>query len=259
MVKVSVVITVFNGASTIEKSITSLLKQSFEDFEIIIVDDGSTDQTVELIKQFSDKRIQLHTPGRVGRARALNIALERSQGEYIAINDADDISLRHRLAKQAQYLDNNKEVALLGSWKEVIHLNKSSIISKMPTTDREIKHFLCRGQPIQHSTVMMRREVVLAVGGYNAGLEFLLDRDIFIRIGRKHQLRQYPESLVQIHRSSDQYFLNTYKGLTRERKSLCLRIKAILIFKAPIWWVFRELVRSGWTLALQMKEILKSR
>lgn len=244
---VSVLMTVFNGMPYLKESVQSILNQSYTEFELVIVDDGSTDGSLEYLETIGDSRIKIIPGGRIGRGRALNLGLKHCKGKYIAINDADDVSMPNRLELQVEYLNEHKETGLLGSWKKIIN-SEADRIQAMPTSDSEIRRYFTIGQPIQHSTVMMRRDLVEMISGYDENLDFLLDRELFLRMAEITNLEQLPDVLVLIRRSEKQFFYNEYKGLRREKKSLYYRIKAINHFKFPKHWILREIVRSFWTL-----------
>ena len=114
--KISVVMPAYNAENYIREAIDSILAQTFRDFEFLIIDDGSTDHTVEIIRSYSDSRIRLYQNERnMGVAATLNRGLDLARGEYIARMDADDISLPERFAKQAAYMDAHPDVAVCGS------------------------------------------------------------------------------------------------------------------------------------------------
>lgn len=231
----------------LKESISSIQDQTHKDLELVVVDDGSTDGSLAFLNSLSDARVKIIEGGRLGRGKALNLGLRHCKGKYIAINDADDISYPERLEKQLNFLEAHPEIGLLGSWKVVVENDKRSI-QEMPVEDMEIRRFLCKGQPIQHSTVMMRKKLVDQIGGYNERTAFLLDRDLFIRMAAITRLHQLPEVLVEINRSQEQFFMHSYKGVRREWKSLKYRIKAIRLFDVPKWWIVREVIRSCWSL-----------
>lgn len=111
---------VFNGGKFIRESIESVLSQTFTDFELIIVDDGSTDNTIDIIRSFEDKRIRLllnESNRGIGYTR--NKALENSKGKYVAVLDSDDIAYPTRLEKQVHFLENNSDYAAIGSGADV--------------------------------------------------------------------------------------------------------------------------------------------
>lgn len=225
---VSILITAYNCENHLGPTLDSLTSQTFSDFEIVVVEDGSSDGTVELLKQKAaeDDRIKTFFPGRLGRAKALNYGVAKCRGKYLAINDADDFSMSTRIEKQVAYLDAHPEVGLLGTGKEV-HEGEKKWVSKIPVTDEEIRRHFIKGQPIQHSTVMFRKEVVDKVGGYNEDIQFLLDRDIFLRVAEHTKMYQINEPLIILNRSVNQFFMHKFKGLERTRMSARYQLKAI--------------------------------
>ena len=122
--RVSVIMTTYNGAKLVSKSIQAILDQTFEDFELIVIDDGSSDATVEVVQCFDDPRIRLlPNPQNMGISRSRNRALSLARGEFIACNDQDDISKPVRLAKQIAFLDAHPEVLLVSA---AVQLNNGS-------------------------------------------------------------------------------------------------------------------------------------
>lgn len=244
---VSILMTVYNGMPLLKNSIASLLNQSYKNIELVVVDDGSSDDSLVYLNSIKDNRLKVIEGGRLRRAKVLNLGLKNCEGNYIAINDADDISKPDRISKQVDFLETHEEIGLLGTWKEV--KNKDGLtIQRMPSKNKDIRQFFTIGQPIQHSTVMFRKELLQTVKGYNEKLKFLLDRDIFLRMAMVTQMEQLEEPLVTIHRSENQFFFNNYKGLNREWMSLKYRVKAINSFGFPKHWIIRELIRSIWSL-----------
>lgn len=239
--------TVYNGMPKLKDSISNLLNQSYTNIEVVVIDDGSSDDSLSYLQALSDKRLKVIEGGRLGRGKALNLGLKHCRGEYIAINDADDISYPERMEKQLNFLEDHPKIGLLGSWKAVVENGKRTI-QEMPIKDEEMRRFFCKGQPIQHSTVMMRKGLVDQIGGYNEQTAFLLDRDLFIRMATITRLHQLPEVLVEVNRSPHQFFMHSYKGVRREWKSLKYRIKAIYLFDVPKWWIIREVISSLWSL-----------
>ncbi len=159
---ISVVMSVYNGEKYIREAIDSILNQTYSDFELIILDDGSTDQTEDIIKGYTDKRIRYtKNPGNLGLADSLNRGLELSLGKYIARMDSDDIALIDRFQKQVDYLEKHPEVILLGGQSEL--LNNGTVIRNefhAPIEDEEIRLMILYHNPFLHPTVMMRGEVV---------------------------------------------------------------------------------------------------
>ncbi len=161
---VSVIMPVYNAAEFVVAAIESILNQTFQDFELIIVDDASTDTSWQLIKRFKDANpekitaIRLRNNRNRGGDAAGALAFARASGEYIARMDADDIAVPHRLEKQLKFLQRNKKIAIVGSSATVINAASEVIGQKqMPTTHKEIKEQYFIFHPLIHPTLMIRR------------------------------------------------------------------------------------------------------
>lgn len=165
---VSVIMTAFNAMDTIGDSIESVLNQSLIDFELIIVNDGSTDKTPEIITEFDDARIVFINQKNQGPAIARNCAISKSTGKYIAILDADDLALPQRLEKQVEFLNNHPDYVLIGSNALIIDKNSEYIhTSALPLTWEEIKSKFPLSS-FYHSSVMFISDVFKSCGGYHS-------------------------------------------------------------------------------------------
>ncbi len=132
--KLSVLMTAYNAEKYLKPSINSILKQTHKNLELIIIDDGSTDGSINVVKNFEDKRIQLIKQKKNrGRTKSLNNGLKKVKSKYIAILDADDISYKNRLNIQLNFLKKNKHIDIVGTWYEVIN-NKGKILKINKTT-----------------------------------------------------------------------------------------------------------------------------
>ena len=153
---VSIIMPVFNGESYLLESVNSILSQTLEDIELIIVDDGSTDKSGEIIQSIDDKRIVYHQLAEnMGIATATNTGLDLVRSKYVANMDQDDISLPHRLERQVSFLEQFPHVDVLGGWMEVFGA-KSGVCST-PTSDNAIKaNFLFGTANIYNPTAMIR-------------------------------------------------------------------------------------------------------
>lgn len=162
--KVSVLTTVYNGEKYIKKTIESVLNQTLENFEYIIIDDGSTDKTLEVIKEFKDERIRYfyygENKGYFNLHNPINFGLHIARGEYIARIDADDIMYSSRLERQSKYLDNHKEIFLIGGSAGVIDDNGGFIdwMIKKPIPYKWQNKYVLRRNNIIHSSIMFRNE-----------------------------------------------------------------------------------------------------
>ncbi len=158
MPKVSVVMPVYNRQSMVNEAIDSILKQDFSDFEFIIINDGSTDRTGEILSSYSDPRLRIvELPVNCGIGCARNIGMKHASGDYIAVMDSDDISMENRLSEQVAFMESNPNVHILGT-DAVKIINSQEIKMKHPQNDAVIKARLLAmdGSSMIHPTSMMR-------------------------------------------------------------------------------------------------------
>jgi hypothetical protein len=197
---ISVLMPVFNAEKFVAAATESVLAQTLTDFEFIIIDDGSTDSSLSIIKRYadSDQRIRLISRPNRGLIETLNEMIALSSGEFLARMDADDLCHPTRFARQADFLRHNKEVAVVGVRGLIIdpdgdplreipeHLSHEQINSALMTNNLGIIH----------PAAMMRRLQVLDVGGYLARFKHAEDHDLWLRLGERHRLQNLAEVLV---------------------------------------------------------------
>lgn len=203
MASITVLMAVHNGAEFLTQSVASILNQTLSDFEFIIINDGSTDGSADVVGAFHDSRIILLTNSqRIGLTASLNRGLSRAKGVYIARMDADDVSLPRRLELQAAYLDAHPEVGVLGSAIRGLDANNSvgSIERPVAQSHAVIRWFQCYSSPFTHSAVMMRRDALLRVGGYNPEFQTAQDRDLWQRLDAVTRLANLPDVLLYLRR-----------------------------------------------------------
>lgn len=173
--KITVLLPVYNGQKTIAKAVESILNQTFSQFELLIIDDGSTDNTVHVIESFSDDRLNVHKIRENGGiARALNFGLKLAKSPFIARMDADDISLPARLEKQYQYIVENPSCGVISSLveykgnrtKQQGYAHYVKQINKIVTPE-DLRNKRFQESPIAHPSVMFRKELVEQFGGYS--------------------------------------------------------------------------------------------
>ena len=169
MPKISVLLPVYNAEKYVGDTIHSVLQQSFSDFELIAVDDGSRDGSLEILNTFKDDRLKVYHQKNSGLAPTLNTAFRYSSGEYLARIDADDICLPERFCKQVAFLNDNPTIAVVGSAVQYIDDNGEYLARSFPSLNvRFIRKQLSRGFGcLAHPTVMMRSEAFRKAGGYN--------------------------------------------------------------------------------------------
>jgi len=183
--KVSVIMAAYNEEDTIRDSIESIIKQTYTNFEVIVIDDGSTDTTPEIVRGISDNRIKLlqNFENRT-LPRSLNRGIRESDGRYIARHDADEISKPTRLKRQVEYLDNKPNVQVVGCWCAIIGQNGEHIVNERIAADRDfgVEDLIRNGPGLTHGSVMMRREALEMLGGYREGFKYAQDYDLWLRV-----------------------------------------------------------------------------
>jgi glycosyltransferase involved in cell wall biosynthesis len=198
MPSVSVVLPVYNCPSLVAEAIESVLRQTLQDFELIVIDDGSTDDTPTVLKHFGDPRLFALRQHNRGLAATLNRGVELARGRYIARQDQDDMSHPERLAKQVAYLNANPHCALVGTWAEIWCGNvKTGRQHRHPTSNPQLQYELLLNNPFVHSSVMMRKSALEEVGGYSvdASRQPPEDYELWSRIARKYEVANIPEIL----------------------------------------------------------------
>lgn len=200
-VKVTVLIPVYNCAAHLRQSVDSILAQTFQNFEILLIDDCSADGSREIVRMYAEKdarvRAVLHSKN-IGLAATLNEGIELAKGEYIARLDQDDEALPRRLEYQVTYLDANNDVALVGG--QPFNMGATPEHDKrvyLPTDPAEIAERLPRENCIYHPAVMYRREVVRALGGYRTEFKNAEDYDLWLRISLNHRLANLSEPVIR--------------------------------------------------------------
>ena len=183
--QVSVIMPVYNEEEYVSFALESILNQTFGDFELIIIDGGSTDKSVNKIKSFGDSRVKLiQTDHSSGKAKDLNIGFDRAKGRYIARMDADDIAHPKRLQAQVDFLNTNPDKLVVGSSMYLIDPNNRIIskkdVEKHPKLDT--KSILNRGVPAPHPSIMIRRNAIERVGGYRPIFKKAEDLDFWLRL-----------------------------------------------------------------------------
>lgn len=187
--EISVIMAVFDGEESVSDSIESILNQTFQDFEFIIVDDGSTDKTFEIIESYmqKDKRIKLiRNLENIGLTKSLNKAIKKSKGKFIARQDADDISLPERLEKEIKFLNKNPDYDFCGS-DEISKQGKINITKYFEFS--EIKRHLIEVNCFFHSSILIRKKVFYKFGFYRENRKYGQDYELWCRLVYKYRLK----------------------------------------------------------------------
>lgn len=198
--RVSVLLAVRNGDRWLREALNSiLLLQTFTDFELLVVDDGSKDDTRAVLREYQNHPRLWTTwhPAPQGLAASLNGLAHVAKGELLARQDADDVSRADRLAKQVSFMEGHPEVGLLGTWAlQIDSVGRPLGQESWPTEDDDIRQLLPTKNPFIHSSVMMRRGVFEAAGGYDETFHVAQDYDLWLRMSRLTKLAILPEPLI---------------------------------------------------------------
>lgn len=194
--RVNVVMSVFNDERYVGEAVDSILNQTFRDFEFIIINDGSTDRTREILSSYRDHRIHLFDQENMGLTKSLNRGLSLARSEYIARMDGDDISDSTRLEKEVRFLDQNRDVGLVGTFAyRIDEQGKRISLYTYKTTNEEIRKNIWVDCPFCHSSVMFRKACIDTVGPYREKVGPTEDYDLWFRITERFDTANIPEPL----------------------------------------------------------------
>lgn len=229
--KISVVMGVYNAEKFVRASVESVLAQTLGDFEFIIINDGSTDSSGRILSSFRDPRVKLIHQENKGLIASLNTGVKMARGEYVARQDADDLSHPERFRRQAEFLDSHRDVAIVGTAS--VHLTEFGDevkVYSMPVQDDAIKKALSSGIiPICHASFMCRRGILEEVGGYREKLRLVEDYDLYFRIADRYgmanleeplyKVRMHPASVCAVNRHEINRLYGLVQELARERRA----------------------------------------
>jgi glycosyltransferase involved in cell wall biosynthesis len=197
--RVSVLLPVYNGAADLPRALESVLGQTFPDFEVIAINDGSRDNSAELLNSITDSRVRVIHQDNMGLAATLNRGLSLARGALVARQDQDDLSKLQRFAKQIAHLDENPKCILLGTAAEIwIGDDPAGRAHDHPTTHPQLMFDLLFNNPFVHSSVMMQRAAVLELGGYSTdrARQPPEDYELWSRMARHGLVANLPERLL---------------------------------------------------------------
>jgi glycosyltransferase EpsE len=248
--RVSVISTVYNGAAYRDRAVPSILAQSLADFEWVIVDDGSDDETPRLLAELAarDPRVRVLSAGRLGRAAALNLAAENARSNYIANQDFDDLSAPERLAHQAAFLDSHPEVGWLGGYYIVIDENRDERYIRMPATSHAgILREMAKNIPFAHTTVMFRKQAWVDAGGYPAVTNLVDFRLVIALAGSGWHVANVPEVLGTHHVHPASFWHQHFRYRDRQLELAAAQREAIRKLGLPAWMQIWPLGRRAYS------------
>lgn len=256
---VSLVITAYNAERYIGACIRAALAQTYPRFEVLVVDDGSTDGTAHICRSIDDPRFHYVTWGRLGRPKALNAGVAEAKGEYIAVNDADDLSLPHRLQYSMQFMQEHPELAYLGTGFAETETFRETIPDDVLTEARRFEAQepvvpsrieLFRRNVFNNSTLLYPKSTWKRIGGYDEQLGNSEDYDFYLRALQCGPAALLPGRTVLWYTNPDGFFKQKSKaehlaalGFIKRRAHRLLHLPGWLRMYHPLWVVWYELVR----------------
>lgn len=212
---ISILLPVYNAENYVQETIASILAQTYTHFELIVINDGSTDRSQEIIDFFNDKRIiTLKNEHNIRLIATLNLGLQKAKGKYIARIDADDIMLPNRISKQVMFLEENLDYGMVGSYVQTFGDVEGSIF--YPLDDASIRYTSMFYNPFVHSTVMLRASVIATnLLDYDSTMLHVEDYALWIQIMRVSKVANLPEILVRYRVHAFQ-ISTTYSAIQQE-------------------------------------------
>ena len=219
MPKVTILLPTRQSEKHLQETVKSILMQTFEDFELLVVDDASTDRTLPILREYRDERIRIiHGPEK-GLASALNVGLKSAKGTYIARIDADDIMVPHRIATQVAFMDANSGVAVCGGWQQ--YFGMSSFLHAPPESAEQCKANLLFRCDLCHSTLMLRKNIFLDNQLFYDGHFAAEDYELWTRVLKFGEIRNIQEVLG--------YYREDGKSITSEKKQQLISQNAEIV------------------------------
>jgi GT2 family glycosyltransferase len=222
--KVSVLMSVLNGREFLRPAVDSVLGQTFTDFEFIIIDNASHDDTPAILDSYADARIvRLRNERVLSLTQSLNKGLRVARGEYVARLDADDVAAPDRLMRQVEFLNDHSDLVLVGSGARAID-EAGQVIGRIdpPKASAELYNALAYSNPIVHSAAMFRREPVVALGGYPEIYVYAQDLALWLKLARCGSIGMVPGLLVDLREHRHQATQSPALAITRHRESLAI-------------------------------------
>ncbi len=259
--RVTAFMTVYNEKQWVGRAVESLLNQTLRDTEVLVIDDGSTDGTDQVLSSFDDPRLRVVSPGRRGRAGALAFATTNARGEYLANLDADDEAFPNRLEEQVRFLDAHQEHGWVGSGEAREDTQRDERrIRAYPETDEAVRRQAAKCIPYCHSAVMIRKEVLAKGGNYDPRQKYLIDFEFFLRVARRWKVANLPEPLV-VRRLRDESFFQSRFSTSRQNLRLAKLCQvAVRQFRLPSWYHLFPIARIVYPLVPnRLKQMIRHR
>jgi glycosyltransferase involved in cell wall biosynthesis len=240
MTKVSVIIPTHNRAELLKSAIAGVLNQTYHDFEIIVIDDHSTDNTPEIVAGFMDQRIKyIQNKGKNGPSISRNLGITKAEGEYIAFLDDDDEWFPFKLEKQVSMMDICK-TDVCGIYSNRLKIDKitGETYSEDPGADTRKGNLLSQlmiKNPIQTSTLVLRKSCLDKVGLFDENMRYMEDRDLWIRLALHWEFEYIDEPLVKAYYHGNSHLSHNLEGQTQGREILLDRYRHLLKKNKKSW------------------------
>lgn len=198
--EITVLMPVYNAEKYLREAVDSVLAQTYQHFEFLIVNDGSTDSSLDILSGYKDPRIRIVNRENGGVSAALNTGLREAQGNYIVRFDADDICYPKRIELQYEFMKNSPEYILAGSDADYINKEGEFIFTfrNKGHSDEEIRRFCMESCPFIHSTVIYKKDVVMALGGYEVKAHTFEDYFLWVKLIRQGKVYNFKEALIKV-------------------------------------------------------------
>ena len=244
MTKVSIVLSAYNSEKFLKQALESIINQSYQDFEFIIFDDASKDSTKKIIQNFAikDSRINpVYNDVNKGLTVNLNKAISLAKGEYIARMDADDIAFSSRIEKQVKFLDDHREIDLVGSAAfDINEAGEEIQLRKSPKLHDDIIALLPKANPITHSTVMFRKKSFAVIGYYNEAYRTTQDYEMWFRAAGKGLKFHNLQEILLKYRMDNNY--HKRKSLKYRLYDCKLRLQGFKHINLPFYRYYYALI-----------------
>jgi glycosyltransferase involved in cell wall biosynthesis len=223
---VTVLMPLYNGEHYVREAVVSILRQSWTDFELLIIDDGSTDASPDIVTARRDERIVLlRNPSNMGVAATLNRGLKAARGRYIARMDADDISLPDRLERQVRFMDEHPDVGISGGWVRLFGGGELPYTCRVPTDHHDVAAYMLFENALWHVTAIMRRDVLSRASlYYDPVFSRSEDYDLWTRAGQHFALANIDQILVKVRRHKQSVTRSNWDEMTKQTEIIQERL-----------------------------------
>jgi len=227
---VSVIIPIYNSESYVGGALESIINQTYKNLEIILIDDGSTDKSLDIIGKYAekDKRVVIiKNESNSGIVVSLNKGISYCHGKYVARMDSDDWSFPYRISKQVEFLEKNPDVVICGGSIEITNESLKPLNHRMyPVDDKSVRKLFFRYSPFAHPCVTYRTDAIKKVGLYNESIPLAQDYDLYFRLGKVGKLANIPDVILKLRVHGES--LSMSKARKQELFALHVRVKAWL-------------------------------